>query len=263
MKGVIHFAHGNGFPSPCYGQMLNELSGQFKITHIDMIGHNPTFPVTENWHYLVDEIIQSISSQSNEPVIAVGHSLGGVLSAIAAIEKPEYFKAVILLDSPLLGRFKSSMVKFAKALGIIDRVTPALRTKGRRVYWQSKQELIRYLKCRSLFKTFDDECLNDYIDHGLKKSNDGYFLRFDRHIEYLIYRTIPHTMPQYQGKLTTPCALIYGQNSNIITGNDRRNMRRNYDVKLFPVKGTHLYPLEYPHLAAQKVITAIHAILDK
>lgn len=169
MRELIHFAHGNGFPSPCYRQLLNGLEARYDCCYIDRIGHNPQFPVTENWHYLVDEVINSIKEQSRQPVIAVGHSLGGVLSLLAAIEQPSLFRAVIMLDSPLIGRFKSSMVRLAKALGVIDRVTPAARTRGRRKHWQSREQLIAYLRTRVLFRTFTDECLQDYIDYGLKK----------------------------------------------------------------------------------------------
>ncbi|WP_426741489.1 alpha/beta fold hydrolase, partial [Pseudomonas aeruginosa] len=75
------------------------------------IGHDPDYLVGENWYNLVTEIIASIKRQAGQPVIAVGHSLGGVLSLLAAIEQPQLFKAVIMLDSPLIGAFKSSMVR--------------------------------------------------------------------------------------------------------------------------------------------------------
>lgn len=197
MRELIHFAHGNGFPSLCYKQLLEQLETRFDCCFIDKIGHDPDYPVGENWHNLVAEIIASIKRQAEQPVIAVGHSLGGVLSLLAAIEQPQLFKAVIMLDSPLIGAFKSSMVRLAKTLGIIDRVTPAFRTKKRREHWQNYEQLISYLKTRDLFKTFTEECLNDYIKYGLEYKEDGYYLRFDRHIEYQIYRTIPHVIPRY------------------------------------------------------------------
>jgi len=261
MKEIIHFAHGNGFPSSCYKQLLGGLEGDYEVKFIDRIGHNPLFPITENWHFLVDEVIDSIKKQSSKPVIAIGHSLGGVLSAVACVEHPEYFKAVILLDSPLLGKFKSNMIRLAKSLGIIDRVTPARRTKSRRQYWQDKESLIQYLKSRQLFKTFDERCLNDYIDFGLDLKQDGYYLRFDKHIEYLIYRTLPHQLPQYRGQLTKPAAVIYGEHSDIVGRQDIKNMRKNYQMKSFCIKGGHMFPMEYPDIAAEKIKLAIEAIL--
>lgn len=261
MKGLIHFAHGNGFPALCYTQMLNQLEQRFDVCFLDKIGHDPLFPVSENWHNLVYEIIDSVKMQSNQPVIAVGHSLGGILSLLAAIEEPELFKAVIMLDSPIIGRFKSSMVRLAKALGIIDRVTPAFRSRGRRPYWQNHEVLVKYLRSRDLFKTFSEECLNDYISYGLDHRRDGYYLRFNKHVEYEIYRTIPHILPKYEGKLVTPTALIYGDKSTVVDRMDVGYMKKYFNVTSFKMKGSHLLTMEHPNEVANQIFTAVDAII--
>lgn len=254
MKELIHFAHGNGFPALCYKQMLDALQHDFDYCYLDRIGHDPEYPVGENWHNLVAEVIASIKKQASEPVIAVGHSLGGVLSLLAAIEQPELFKAVIMLDSPLIGSFKSSMVRLAKALGIIDRVTPAMRTRGRREHWKNREQVLAYLKNRDLFKTFTDACLNDYITYGLEQKSDGYHLRFDRHIEYLIYRTIPHIIPAYKGKLIVPSAVIYGDKSSVVGKMDVRYMKKSFNIRCVRTQGTHLFPMEHPQEAARLIL---------
>ncbi|KTD01902.1 alpha/beta fold hydrolase [Legionella feeleii] len=261
MKELIHFAHGNGFPALCYKQLLDKLKEQYDCCYIDRIGHNPQFPVTENWHYLVEEVIASIKNQASQPVIGLGHSLGGVLSLLAAIEQPQLFKAVIMVDSPLLGPFKSSMVRLAKALGVIDRITPAGRTRGRREYWQNREQLLAYLKGRELFQTFTDACLQDYIDYGLQQTDRGYVLRFDRHIEYLIYRTIPHILPAYAGKAKVPVALIYGNKSTVVDRLDVRYMKKHYHILCCKVEGTHMLPMEYPTQLATQISTLLDAIL--
>lgn len=261
MKEPIHFAHGNGFPSRCYSQLFKALGEQFDCYYIDKVGHSPTYPVTENWPFLVDEVIDSIKRQLDQPVIAVGHSLGGVLSMLAAIQEPTLFKAVIMLDSPLLGRLKSSMVRLAKVLGFIDHITPAFRTRGRRRKWQTQEQLIAYLKDRPLFKTFSKACLQDYIDYGLYHNENGYHLVFDSHIEYLIYRTIPHHLHQYAGKLIVPTAMIYGAQSNVVDRFDVRYMKGHYHIDCFKMRGTHMLPMEKPKVVAKHVIQALDVIL--
>ncbi|MCP0913462.1 MULTISPECIES: alpha/beta fold hydrolase [Legionella] len=261
MKEQVHFAHGNGFPSPCYRQFLLHLQERFTCFFIDRIGHSPDFPVTENWHYLVDEVVASIKQQASSPVIAIGHSLGGVLSFLAAIEQPDLFKAVILLDSPIIGRLKSNILRFSKKLGIIDHITPAFRTRGRRQYWPTREQALHYLKSRKLFKTFHDACLQDYIDYGMQKDEHGYSLRFNRHIEYQIYRTIPHILHEHEGKLKLPAALIYGSKSNVIDKFDLRYMKKHYGIINFEISGTHMFPMEHPKEAADLVLRAIDTIV--
>lgn len=260
MKKQMHFAHGNGFPSPCYHQMLQSLAQHFDYTYIDKVGHTRLFPVTDNWHHLVDEVIASIEAQASTPVIAVGHSLGGVLSFRAAVLKPALFKAVILLDAPIIGRFKSNLLRLSKTIGMIDHITPAFQTRGRRTRWQSKSEVLKYLKRRSLFKYFTEACLEDYIEYGMRKEEDGYVLRFDPNIEYQIYRTIPHRLYEFEGRLTCPAALIYGSKSNVIDRMDLRYMKKQYQIKTYKTEGTHMFPMEHPEKAAALIIQAVDAL---
>ncbi len=253
MKDVIHFAHGNGFPSSCYAQLLQRLQPEFEIGCIEKIGHDREFPITDNWHYLIDEVIESIRAQASKPVIALGHSLGGVLSLLAAIKCPALFQFVIVLDSPFMGRLKSQVVRFSKAIGMIDRLTPAHRTRLRQQHWSSRAEAYAYLKSRVLFKSFSEACLNDYIDFGLLQDEKGYTLRFDRNIEYQIYRTIPHTLPDHEGQLKTPTALIYGERSTVIDRTDLRYMKQSHGIQCIKMKGTHMFPMEHPDLTAEVV----------
>ena len=261
MREMIHFAHGNGFPSPCYRQLLQQLEKRFDCCYIDRVGHTSQFPVTENWQSLIDEVIFSIQSQASQPVIAVGHSLGGVLSLLAAIEQPSLFKAVILLDSPLINRFKSSVVGFSKAVGMIDRLTPAFRTRARRQHWSTREQALTYLRSKNLFKTFTELCLNDYIDYGMQKNEDGYSLRFDPHIEYQIYRTIPHILYEYESRLSVPAALIYGNKSNIVDRMDMRYMKKHYGIENVETKGTHMFPFENPETTANLIMGLVDRLL--
>lgn len=262
MKETIHFAHGNGFPSPCYQQVLKRLQTRFNVCYIDRIGHSPDYPVTDNWHQLVEELIQSVKEQASQPVIAVGHSLGGVLSFRAAVAEPSLFKAVILLDAPILGHIKSRLIKLTKKLGLIERVSPAFRTRSRRQHWQDKEQAIHYLRSKPLFKSFADECLNDYIQYGMKHDANGYSLRFDRDIEFQIYRTMPHILHKYKGKLRIPTALVYGDKSKVIDKIDLHNMVKNHNIKCYRLKGGHMFPMERPENTANLIFKALDDLLE-
>lgn len=257
MKEQIHFAHGNGFPSPCYRQLFLQLASDFDCYYIDKVGHSEQFPVTENWGYLVHEVIASIEEQTKPPVYGLGHSLGGVLTLLAALEKPSLFKAIVLLDSPFIGPVKSNMLRIAKMLRMIDRVTPAMRSKARQQHWHNRAQVWAYLKTKDLFKSFTDECLNDYIDFGLQKDEDGYRLRFERAIETEIYRTIPHILPQFQGKLKVPAVLVYAPDSKVVDKFDIRYMKKQFGITTRSIKGTHMFPMEDPKTTAKLIIEAL------
>lgn len=233
----------------------------FDCCYIDKIGHTDAFPVEDNWSSLVDEVLESIRIQSQEPVIAVGHSLGGVLSILAALKTPELFRAVVLLDSPILSRFRARAVQLFKKMGWIDRVTPAYRTRTRRTHWKTREAAFQYLKRRNLFKRFDDACLNDYIDYGMIQDETGYTLRFDVEIEYQIYRALPHTFDNYPKQLKVPAMLLYGSESNVIYAGDRRRMLQSYGIPSLETPGTHMFPFEYPQETAALILKCLHTIL--
>ena len=207
-------------------------------------------------------MINSIKTQTSEPVIGIGHSLGGVLNFFASIEQPSLFKALIMLDSPLLGRTKSLMIRASKALGVIDHITPASQTSKRRKHWKTREEALNYLRSRALFKKFDERCLHDYIDFGMEIDDDGMYLRFSPEIECQIYRTIPDTCYAYEGKLRVPTALIYAANSHLIKPVDVRYMEQKYGIACFKTSGSHMFPLEDPALCASMIIEVVDTLLD-
>jgi pimeloyl-ACP methyl ester carboxylesterase len=251
-KDTIYFAHGNGFPAGCYRQFLSALEPHFEVDGIDILAHSDSFPVTEHWSCLVDELLHHIERRATGPVIAVGHSLGGALCLLASYRYPALFKQVVMLDTPLISPLKAYALKWIKQLGLVDRVTPAKRTKNRRAVWDSKEEAREYFEKRSVFKLFARDCLEDYINHGLEKSDEGFRLRFDREIEYSIYRTYPHVIPREFPKV--PTTLLYGKQSDIITSYDKRFMKKKYRLQMHSCEGTHMFPLEHPQAASAKLI---------
>ena len=86
---------------------------------------------------------------------------------------PELYHGVVMLDSPLPTWFDQTVIWAAKRLGFIDRLTPAGRTLGRREQFSSAEEARAYFAGKALFSSFDPECLEAYIEHGLEPAGQG------------------------------------------------------------------------------------------
>src|SRR6267378_8124321 len=140
---ILHFSHANGFPAACYRKMFSFLERDFEIDYIDTIGHEPRHPVTDSWPHLVAELIERLE-RYREPVLAVGHSLGGYLTMLAALERPELFRAIVVLDSPVIGTWAGRAFGLVKRFGLVDRVTPAGATRDRRSHWKSAEEAYKH-----------------------------------------------------------------------------------------------------------------------
>jgi pimeloyl-ACP methyl ester carboxylesterase len=244
-RSIIHFSHANGFPAPCYRSLFSELASEFEIGYVERIGHDARYPVTDGWPNLVDELIDAISVRYLQPVIGIGHSLGGFLTALAAATRPELFQAVILLDAPILAPFQGSAVKLVKRVGLIDRVTPAGSTRYRRREWASREQALAHFKRRPLFRSFAPECLQDYAQYGLVPSAEGVALWFDPGIEYQIYRTIPHNIAGGLKRLAVPGGFIGGRDSDVLHRVGLGYTRRLFRLSL--LAGGHLFPFEMPH----------------
>ncbi|AZL69730.1 MULTISPECIES: alpha/beta fold hydrolase [Pseudomonas] len=245
MSQQIFFAHANGFPSATYGKLFAALAPDYQVRHLAQHAHDPRFPVNDNWQSLVDELLHHLEQQ-DAPVWGVGHSLGGVLHLHAALRRPELYRGVVMLDSPVLTRVDEWLIQAAKRLGFIDRITPAGRTLGRREAFSDRDSARSYFAGKSLFRHFDPDCLEAYLEHGLERAQDGLRLRFDPATEISIYRSIPHASPLPPRQLQVPLAVVRGAQSRVIRRHHALGVRGMARGEYHSLPGGHMFPLERP-----------------
>jgi pimeloyl-ACP methyl ester carboxylesterase len=254
-KPKIHFAHANGFPAGTYKKLFSFLEDDFEIGYLERHGHNPKFPVTDNWKFLKDELRAEIESRYTEKIIGVGHSLGGVLHFLVAVEKPELYRQIILLDAPIISRLSSHSLRIMKMTRLIDRLSPSQMTRVRRNSWSSRAEAFEHFKQKPKFDAFDEDVLRDYIEHGTVETGKGFELFFSPKIEAKIYRTIPHHLPTFRGKLKVPTVYIGGTHSKEGELARLSFMKKYFPVDFFQIDGSHLFPFEKPKLTADIIRT--------
>jgi len=257
-KETIHFAHANGFPAKTYNKIFSFLENDFKINYLERHAHNPKFPVTDGWKQLKDELKEEIEKHYTKPVIGIGHSLGGVLHFLVAVENPELYKRIILLDAPVISRLSSEGLHVLKLIKLIDRYTPSQITRFRRNLWKTKDEAFEHFTKKEKFAKFDEEVLRDYIEFGTTETEKGFELFFKPFIEAKIYRTIPHNLPQFRGKLKVPTAYIGGTNSREARLARLSFMRKHFPIDFQFIEGSHLFPLERPQETANLIVQICH-----
>ena len=196
------------------------------------------------------ELIEQVE-RHGAPVLGVGHSLGGYLTALAALKHPALFRAIILLDSPILGPWRGTVFGMVKRFGLADRVTPAGLTRDRRAVWASSEEAYAHFSSKRAFRDFDPDCLRDYVTLGMRTSPEGVSLAFDPAIEYRIYRAFPHDMARELPRLRVPAGVICGRESSESRRMGLATTRRHFRVVRVP--GGHLFPFEHPEEAARAI----------
>lgn len=259
-RDILHFSHANGFPAACYRKFFRYLDADFRISSVAAIGHDPAYPVTDGWPHLVAQLIDHVAAHCRMPVVGVGHSLGGYLTFMAAVQRPELFKCIILLDAPILGYFKGTAFGMLKRLGLADRVTPARSTRERRRDWASVEDMVAHFRRRRLFRHFDADCLRDYAEFGTVAEGGRVRLLFDPEIEYQIYRSFPHDLVYYGNRLKLPAGFIGGRHSHELRRVGLADTRRSFRVKR--IEGGHLFPFERPQAAAEAVRQLVAELLS-
>jgi pimeloyl-ACP methyl ester carboxylesterase len=250
---VLHFSHANGFPAPCYEAMFAPWRRRYRVGFIEAIGTDPRYPPTEGWPRLVEQLIDTLERDyGGEPVFGVGHSLGAYLSFLAAVRRPELFRAIVLLDAPVIGAFKGRALGVVKRLGMVDRFTPAGMTRERRSVWTTRGEAKAHFRSKQLFRHFTDECLEHYVRFGLMGVPGRFRLLIDPEIEYRIYRTIPHDMGRQLRSLKVAAGFVGGEDSDVLRRVGLGAMRGPRFAKL-RVPGGHLFPFQHPLVAAAAV----------
>lgn len=262
-RPLVHFGHANGFPSGSYGAFFEALGDDIDIISIPKLGHNPRYAIAPNWHGLGDELADSVRSQANgRPVIALGHSLGGMCSLIAAHRDPSLFKGIILMDPATINPVTGVLMAAMKVIGQIDRITPAGRSKGRRASWPSAQAMHDSLRHKGLFKAFSDDSFQCYMTHGLVPDGDGVRLAFEPDREVEMFRHTPSDTWRYWRPLAIPRVVMTGATSEFLRSGNMAKLAKAQGVPLEVTAGDHMFPLEQPEQTAARVrehIFAIHA----
>ncbi|WP_083941542.1 alpha/beta fold hydrolase [Salinicola socius] len=263
LRYPLVFAHANGFTGASYRTLLSPLADRFELHPLERLAHDPRYPVGRNWLALREEYLAAVASVPT-PIVAVGHSMGGVLSIMAAAEAPQRFRAVVALDPPLLLGRDAWMLKVAKLTGFIDRVTPAGKTLRRRERWSSREAMAESLRRRSLFQRFTETAMDDYVTGATTLDEDSGAARllFAPRTEAAVFRHLPDHLISVLRKLQVPLTVIAGEDSDLLTPGRRRTLSR-LGVRLRCVPGGHMFPFEHPKAARGAILTAIDDMLGE
>lgn len=262
-KPIIHFAHANGVPSKTYQKLFDLLSDEFEIIYLPVLSAHKGYAVDNHWKSLTKQVIYSIESQIKDKhlskptkVIGLGHSLGSLTTLLASYERPDLFSQVIIMDPPMIMGKMSFVFDMAKLLSTkkVDELTPAGKSKKRRDHWQNRQEAYDQLRKKSLFREFDEDCFNSYIEHGLiEHPNGGVTLTVPVDSEVEVFRTNPSRfwLPMKSPKV--PVHQLSGTNSQFIKYGFPEILKRKTGIDYSMVTGSHMFPLENPIETVNKI----------
>lgn len=256
---TIVFSHANSFPASTYRSLFKQWEGAgYEVIAIDKYGHDPRYPVTNGWPFLIEQLRDFITHQADAPVWLVGHSLGGYLSSLVASRYPDLAQGLVLLDSPIVSGWKAASLGLVKRVGAVDRVMPSGVSRQRCHQWPDLDAVRQHFTAKPKFAAFSPSVLHDYVHEGTAPTEPQgpRRLSFDRDIETAIYRSMPHDMGKELRRRPPKCpvAFIGGTRSEEVRTVGMNATQRLVGTQQTWLKGSHLFPLEHPQETAQAVL---------
>lgn len=195
---LLVFAHANGYPPESYRCFLEPFLSDYQVWQVYLRpfwpGSNPQ--EIQDWRVFRDDLIsdiQELTEQSNskQPVIGVGHSLGAAALLMSSIQDQELFSQLVLMDPVIFPRWWGGFMRLLAPSGLIKRFHPLIQgTLKRKTWFESREAMFKNYRGKAVFKGLSDQVLMDYVE-GLGKEliSGGIGLRYSPAWEARIYET--------------------------------------------------------------------------
>lgn len=260
-RPLLHFLHGNGFCGRAYEPLLQHLAAHFDLWLSDVQGHGDSDHGGRfvGWNRSAELALQALQVQGQAfagvPRHALGHSFGGVLTALLLGERGHGFERAVLLD-PVL--FTPSMLlgaAVASLTGVMRHTPLARQARARRSHWPSRSEARANLEGRGTYKGWRDDALDAYLQHALIETGDGVRLKCQPEREADIFGSMPERLWTLLGRVRTPVHVLHAEHTfPFVTESVARWQHLNTHVQAEQVPGGHCFMQERPQACADQVI---------
>ena len=253
---TLHFASANGYPPGAYRAFLAQFADRHEIVaslHRPLWKPPPPIEQFTSWSVLGEDLGQLVS-QIDHPVVSIGHSMGTAAILMAAIEQPELFSSLVLIEPVLVPR------RYLLALRLFGRIAPGRiplvqRTVNRVDRFASRQEAFEHYRPKPVFAKIRDEVLWDYVKHGTEEIEPGVFaLAYGRDWEAQCYKLVHNLWPLLR-RLQVPTLAIRAKESSTLSShcwNRWKGFAENVEFLEIEEVG-HLLPFEQPEQLAETI----------
>ncbi len=250
----MHFAHANAYPPLCYQGLLEALGANHRVLASEQRPlWDPNVNDFKSWQQLAADQIEFVSQHFSKPTIAIGHSLGGVVTALAAAQRPDLYRALVLLDPVLLTGLKAGVMQLIpnRWRGLVHPYISG--AQRRRSHWPDRETAIRHFTSKKVFAKFDEQAIANLVDGSLIPSDEGLTLKFSKEWEVRIYQTIECDPWRFLKKIDVPIFGVRGLHSDTLFPDATKRWRKHPSSHVDEVPHGHLFPMEVPEETATLV----------
>jgi pimeloyl-ACP methyl ester carboxylesterase len=206
---------------------------------------------------MTDDMLKGVQQHNLNTIIAIGHSMGGIASLIAAVREPGRFKALVLLDPMVFqAQWMDTMAQMQRDRSI--REFPlAVQALRRRRTFESAEAAFQNWRDKPLFRNWPDETLRLYAHFGTRPSTDGQGVElvwspeWEAYYFCTAYTRTWEVVPQLSRDI--PLLVIRGEASEAFTTETAALLRDQLPHMTYaevPGHG-HLFPLSAPEITGK------------
>jgi pimeloyl-ACP methyl ester carboxylesterase len=254
---LLHFAHANGYPPASYKQLFTTLADEFQVI---AMRQRPLWPGSRpedvsDVQALADDMILFFEQQQLEGMLGVGHSMGAIVTLLAALRRPQLFKALVIMEPVFL---MPSVLQLVNLQGpaLLEDLPIIKIARTRRQRWASREEAFQHFRPKRVFARWSDEALWDYVWHGLHRNQAGEVeMTFSSEWEAHIYTLMLIDVWQRLPHVTHPTLAIRAEESDTLAPAAWEMWRFYQSAATFieVPDATHLLPMEKPLLVADMI----------
>ena len=247
----ILFVHATGFVKEVWGPVVAEVRAagvEGPCVAIDQRGHGDSDTPQPPFHWAeLGSDVASLRTELDGAWLGVGHSSGAAAIAMAEINAPGTFEALLLIEPIVLPPPHERVEDH-------ELVRMTLR---RRFAFGDRDAAIANFAGKEPFGSWDPRVLEAYVDGGLRSDGRRLLLKCDPTVEAEFYRMgTEHDTWDRLGAIDVPVALLAGGNSNTHSAEFMGALAERFrDVSVTVIEeATHFVPMEHPKAVAAAVL---------
>ena len=271
---LLH-AHANGYPPEVYRSFLAPFTKNYLVKAIYL---RPFWPGSipdsmRDWRVFRDDYLEDLplhleAAGNAQSLIGIGHSLGAMTTLMAAIEEPEKFRALVLIEPTLFPTWLGFAMRLIAPFNLFRYLHPLVRrTLRRKTSFADQESMYHNYRRKKIFEAIPDQVLRDYVLGLAAKSADGTVgLKYSPAWEVQVYETggsADHYVWKNLSKIPCPVLVLRGERSDTVSEETLERIARSLPMGkgiTLPSVG-HLLPLEAPDQVASIVLDFLDSVL--
>jgi len=251
--------HANGFCAALWAPVAEGLRAHFRVMALDARGHGdsskPEGAAAYRWPEFgrdLAALAQELARETGPVALGVGHSFGGTAMLLAALERPDLFARLLLVDPVVFPR-RAGESDADRAAGAREMAEAARR---RRHVFPDRASARERWSGRDTFAGWRPRAFELYLAEGLQgRADGGVELKCPGEVEAAVFENggSVDVFAEAQ-RLSVPVLVLWARRGNFPRAHFEALVRGMPDAVLRDVDSGHFPPMEDPEAVVREAL---------